>query len=123
MKSNRLEWQFVEQNLMTETKNRSREELKGYAEGLMDAIYIAPTWQACEWALRRLVLMAKLDISMFNNYWDTGYITKIMCYVGVAYVALTGEQLVAYLPFMEGFSKEMIDPRVSLKTWVREFDW
>lgn len=123
MKSNRLEWQFVEQYLVTEAKNRSREELKGYAEGLMDAIYIAPTWQTAEWAIRRLVLLAKLNITMFNDYWDTGYMTKVMCYIGNAYVALTGDALDEYLPFMKGFGKDMIDPRISFKSWVKEFNW
>ena len=123
MKSNRLEWYFVEQDLMTEAKNLRKEELKGYAAGLMDAIYIAPNWSTAEWAIRRLVLLAQLDISKFDDYWDSGITSMIMLFVGTGYKALTGVSLVDYTPAHGNLLERLIMPGMPLQHWIKHYQY
>lgn len=111
----------MEQDLMNEKVGRSRDELKGYAEGLMDAIYIAPNWQSSEWAARRLVLLANLDITQFDYYWDSSLMSMISYFVGTAFKALTGEKTEDF-PILErptGF----VDPKMNAKEWRKKFNW
>lgn len=123
MKSKRKEYIFVEQELMIEAFNRSRDEIKGYAEGLMDAIYIASNWSVAEWAIRRLVILAQLDIDKFNNYWDSGRTSMVMIFIGTAYLALTGERVADFTPAHGKMLENLISPSQIPVIWILRYQY